>query len=50
MLDFYQLAMDKAIELSTAPIVVKGEPKGVQLQGGLLDFVMRDIQALCADG
>ena len=44
--DFYQLAMDKAITV-TVPIVVKGEPKGVKLQGGLLDFVTRDIQVLC---
>ena len=44
--DFYQLAMDKAITV-TVPIVVKGEPKGVKLQGGLLGFVTRDIQVLC---
>jgi len=44
--DFYQLAMDKAITV-TVPIVVKGEPKGVKLQGGLLVFVTRDIQVLC---
>ncbi len=44
--DFYQLAMDKAITV-TVPIVVNGEPKGVKLQGGLLDFVTRDIQVQC---
>jgi len=44
--DFYQLSMDKAITV-TVPIVLKGEPKGVKLQGGLLDFVTRDIQVLC---
>jgi large subunit ribosomal protein L25 len=44
--DFYQLAMDKAITV-TVPVLVKGEPKGVKLQGGLLDFVTRDIQVLC---
>ena len=44
--DFYQLAMDKAITV-TVPIEVKGEPKGVKLQGGLLDFVTRDIQVQC---
>jgi large subunit ribosomal protein L25 len=44
--DFYQLAMDKAITV-TVPIVLKGEPKGVKLQGGLLDFVTRDVQVLC---
>ena len=44
--DFYQLAMDKAIVV-TVPVQVKGEPKGVKLQGGLLDFVTREIQVEC---
>jgi len=44
--DFYQLAMDKAITV-TVPVLVKGEPKGVKVQGGLLDFVTRDIDVLC---
>ena len=44
--DFYQVAMDKAITV-TVPVLIKGEPKGVKLQGGLLDFVTRDIQVLC---
>src|SRR6187397_2695787 len=44
--DFYQLALDKAITV-TVPVTLKGEPKGVKLQGGLLDFVTRDIQVLC---
>jgi large subunit ribosomal protein L25 len=43
--DFYQLAMDKAIVV-TVPIVLHGEPKGVKLQGGVLDFVTREIQVL----
>ena len=44
--DFYQLAMDKAIVV-TVPIVLNGEARGVKLQGGLVDFVTRDIQVLC---
>jgi len=44
--DFYQLAMDKVLVL-TVPVVLKGEPRGVKLQGGLLDFVTRDIQVEC---
>jgi large subunit ribosomal protein L25 len=44
--DFYQLAMDKAITV-TVPVLVKGEPKGVKLQGGMLDFVTRDIEVEC---
>jgi large subunit ribosomal protein L25 len=44
--DFYQLAMDKALVV-TVPIVLKGDPKGVKLQGGLLDFVTREIEVEC---
>jgi large subunit ribosomal protein L25 len=44
--DFYQLAMDKAIVV-TVPVSLKGEPKGVKLQGGLLDVVTREIQVQC---
>jgi large subunit ribosomal protein L25 len=44
--DFYQLAMDKAITV-TVPVVVKGDAKGVKVQGGLLDFVTRDIEVQC---
>jgi large subunit ribosomal protein L25 len=44
--DFYQLAMDKLIVV-TVPVVVKGEAKGVKQQGGLLDFVTREIEVQC---
>jgi large subunit ribosomal protein L25 len=44
--DFYQLAMDKAIVV-TVPVVMKGESKGVKQQGGLLDFVTREIEVEC---
>ena len=44
--DFYQLAMDKAITV-TVPIVLKGEARGVKLQGGIVDFVTRDIEVQC---
>lgn len=44
--DFYQLAMDKAI-IVAVPVVIKGEPIGVKQQGGLLDFVTREIQVQC---
>jgi large subunit ribosomal protein L25 len=44
--DFYQLAMDKAITV-TVPIVIRGESRGVKVQGGLLDFVTRDIEVEC---
>ncbi len=44
--DFYQLAMDKAITV-TVPVLVTGTPQGVKLQGGVLDFVTREIQVQC---
>jgi large subunit ribosomal protein L25 len=44
--DFYQLAMDKAITV-TVPVVIKGDAKGVKVQGGLLDFVTREIEVEC---
>src|SRR4029077_15649545 len=44
--DFYQLAMEKEIVVSV-PVVVKGEAAGVKQQGGLLDFVTREIQVQC---
>lgn len=41
--DFYRVAMDKTI-IVTVPFVLKGEPKGVKQQGGVLDFVTRQIE------
>jgi large subunit ribosomal protein L25 len=38
--------MDKLLTV-TVPITVKGEPKGVKQQGGLLDFVHREIEIEC---
>jgi len=44
--DFYRVARDRMIEV-TIPILIKGEPKGVKLQGGILEFVRREIQIEC---
>ncbi|HET6760757.1 MAG TPA: 50S ribosomal protein L25 [Gemmatimonadaceae bacterium] len=41
--DFYQVAMDRALTV-TVPIVLKGEAKGVKQQGGIVDFVHREIE------
>src|SRR5213596_1018548 len=41
--DFYQLAMDKAITVPV-PVQLKGEARGVKLQGGIVDFVNRQIE------
>jgi large subunit ribosomal protein L25 len=38
--------MDRMIEV-TIPILIKGEPKGVKVQGGILEFVRREIQIEC---
>ena len=40
--DFYQVAMDKTLTL-TVQIVMKGEAPGVKQQGGIVDFVNREI-------
>ena len=44
--DFFQVAMDKMLTV-TVPIVLKGEPKGVKQQGGIVDFVNREIEVEC---
>ena len=44
--DFYRVAMDKRITV-TVPIVLRGEAPGVKQQGGLLDFVHREIEVEC---
>jgi len=44
--DFYRIAMDRAIQV-TIPVIVKGEPKGVKQQGGVLEFIRREISIEC---
>ena len=44
--DFYKIAMDKMLRL-TIPVIVKGEPKGVKQQGGVLEFIRREIEIEC---
>ena len=44
--DFYRVAMDKPITV-TVPVVLRGEAPGVKQQGGLLDFVHREIEVEC---
>src|SRR5918993_4991651 len=41
--DFYAVAMDKTLTV-TVPIVLKGEARGVKQQGGIVDFVHREIE------
>ena len=47
--DFFRIAMDKAIRV-TIPVTVKGEPKGVKQQGGILEFIRRAIEIECLPG
>ncbi|MGE5244761.1 MAG: 50S ribosomal protein L25/general stress protein Ctc [Betaproteobacteria bacterium] len=47
--DFYRVAMDRTIEVRI-PVVVKGEAPGVKQQGGILEFVRREIDIECLPG
>jgi large subunit ribosomal protein L25 len=40
------VAMDKVLQV-TIPVTVKGEPKGVKQQGGILEFIRREIEIEC---
>jgi large subunit ribosomal protein L25 len=44
--DFLKIAMDKLLQV-TIPIIVHGEPKGVKQQGGILEFIRREIEIEC---
>ena len=44
--DFYRIRMDRAIRV-TIPVAVKGEPRGVKQQGGVLEFIRREIEIEC---
>lgn len=47
--DFYQVAMDKMLRV-TVQLVTVGEAPGVKLQGGIVDFVNREIEIECLPG
>jgi large subunit ribosomal protein L25 len=44
--DFYYIAMDKVLRV-TVPVHLTGEAKGVKNEGGVVDFVHRDIVIEC---
>jgi large subunit ribosomal protein L25 len=48
--DFYRVAMDKVVQITIPVVVTGGEPKGVKQQGGLLEFVRREIVIECLPG
>jgi large subunit ribosomal protein L25 len=41
--DFYRVNMDRKIQV-TVPVVLRGESRGVKQDGGILDFVHREIE------
>jgi large subunit ribosomal protein L25 len=44
--DFYEVALDKALQISVH-IELTGTPTGVKLQGGIVDFVTRELEVEC---
>jgi large subunit ribosomal protein L25 len=44
--DFYRVAMDKVLRV-TVPIQLTGEAKGIKAQGGVVDFVHRELVLEC---
>jgi large subunit ribosomal protein L25 len=44
--DFYRVAMDKVLRV-TVPVHLTGEAKGVKAEGGVVDFVHREVVIEC---
>lgn len=44
--DFYRVALDRKVHVKVA-VRLHGEPRGVKVQGGVLDFVHREIEIEC---
>ncbi len=44
--DLYRVAMDKVLRV-TVPVHLTGEAKGVKAEGGIVDFVHREIEVEC---
>jgi len=47
--DFYRIAMDVSIRV-TVPINIRGEARGVKVDGGILELIMREIEVECLPG
>ena len=47
--DFYRIAMDVAIRVKV-PILAKGEARGVKVDAGILEVVMRELEVECLPG
>ena len=44
--DFYEVALDKALQVSVH-VELQGVPVGVKVQGGVLDFITRELEIEC---
>ena len=44
--DFYEVALDKILEVKVH-VELHGTPVGVKIQGGILDFVTRELEVEC---
>jgi large subunit ribosomal protein L25 len=44
--DFVRISQDTRLKLRV-PIHITGEPQGVKLQGGILEFVLREVEVEC---
>src|SRR5580765_4283085 len=44
--DFYEVALDKTLEVDVH-VEIQGTPVGVKVQGGVLDFVTRELRVEC---
>src|SRR5262245_46266411 len=47
--DFYRIAMDVAIRV-TVPIQTRGEARGVKVDAGILELIMRAVEVECLPG
>jgi len=47
--DFYRIAMDVVIRVNV-PISAKGEARGVKVDAGILELVIREIEVECLPG
>ncbi len=44
--DLVRIAMDKPLQVNV-PVTARGEAKGVKLQGGIFEFVLREVEIEC---
>ena len=47
--DFYEVALDKILQV-TVHVELQGVPVGVKVQGGVLDFITRELEVECLPG